>query len=59
VTHHDNALEFQISDNGPGIAPGDLGHLFERYWQAEKTRNIGSGLGIPIAKRLINAWAIR
>jgi signal transduction histidine kinase len=55
VTHHDNALEFQISDNGPGIAPGDLRHLFERYWQATKTRNMGSGLGLSIAKRLIEA----
>ena len=28
---------------------------FEQYWQAEKTKSVGSGLGLPIAKRLIEA----
>jgi len=50
-----SVLQFSIRDSGPGIAPGDLPHLFERYWQAEKMRSIGSGLGLPIAKRLIEA----
>lgn len=55
VAHCGSALKFSIRDSGPGIAPDDLPHLFERFWQAEKTRSIGSGLGLPIAKRLIEA----
>ena len=55
VRERDHALEFLIRDSGPGIEPGDLGHLFERYWQAEKTRSTRSGLGLPIAKQLIEA----
>ncbi|MEP7346468.1 MAG: GAF domain-containing sensor histidine kinase [Gemmatimonadaceae bacterium] len=55
VASRGGALEFTIRDNGPGIAPGDVAHLFERYWQATKTRGIGSGLGLPIAKRLVEA----
>ena len=50
-----SSLEFIIVDNGPGISPADLPHLFERFWQAENTRNLGSGLGLPIAKRLVEA----
>jgi signal transduction histidine kinase len=55
VTNVGAALAFSIVDDGPGIAAADLRHLFERYWQAHKTRAIGSGLGLPIAKRLIEA----
>ncbi len=55
VTECGSTLQFSIRDSGPGIAPDDLPHIFERYWQAEKTRAIGSGLGLPIAKRLIEA----
>ncbi|MGH7615689.1 MAG: GAF domain-containing sensor histidine kinase [Gemmatimonadaceae bacterium] len=49
------ALQFSIRDSGPGISPSDMPHIFDRYWQAEKTRSLGSGLGLPIAKRLIEA----
>lgn len=55
ATEHGPALEFIICDNGPGIAAEDLKHVFERYWQAQKTKCMGSGLGLPIAKRLIEA----
>jgi signal transduction histidine kinase/DNA-binding NarL/FixJ family response regulator len=44
---------FLVSDSGPGVAPGDLPHLFERFWQARHARNLGSGLGLTIAKGLV------
>lgn len=47
-----------VSDNGPGIASEDLPYIFERFWRAGKTRSPqggGSGLGLTIAKRLIQA----
>src|SRR4029077_1576129 len=42
-------------DEGPGIAPGDLPHLFERFYRGEKMRareDGGSGLGLPIVQGL-------
>ena len=44
-----------VSDNGPGIAPGDQLQVFERFKQvgAEGQRKRGTGLGLPITKRLV------
>src|SRR5690606_4801221 len=44
-----------VSDTGPGIAAHDMKHLFERYWQAKKTHELGSGLGLPICKGIVEA----
>jgi signal transduction histidine kinase len=55
VSEQGAAVEFTIRDNGPGIAPEDLPHLFDRYWQAKKVTRVGTGLGLPIAKRIIEA----
>ncbi|MEZ4666471.1 MAG: ATP-binding protein [Anaerolineae bacterium] len=51
-------IELSVSDNGPGILPEDIPHLFERFWRAEKSRNRatgGSGLGLAIVKQLVEA----
>jgi signal transduction histidine kinase len=44
-----------ISDNGPGISPQDLEHLFERHYRGEKalTEIPGTGLGLAIAQDLV------
>ncbi|MFC5407421.1 sensor histidine kinase [Cohnella soli] len=52
--HGDEAL-IAITDNGPGIKPEALPHLFERFYRAENSRNSGtggSGLGLAIAKQI-------
>jgi signal transduction histidine kinase len=46
---------FAVRDTGIGIAPEHLSRLFERYWQAEATAHKGRGLGLFIAKRLVEA----
>lgn len=44
-----------VKDTGPGIAPTDLPRLFERYWQAPRLLRAGSGLGLFIAKGIVEA----
>ncbi len=50
----DEAL-FTIADTGAGIPPENLPHLFDRFWQARETRRAGAGLGLYIAKGIIEA----
>jgi chemotaxis family two-component system sensor kinase Cph1 len=48
-------VTFAIRDTGPGIDPEQLSHLFNRYWQARKTAHAGTGLGLYIAKGIVEA----
>lgn len=52
---HDGAVMFRVSDTGRGIDPQDLPHLFDRFWQAPATKREGAGLGLPIAKGIVEA----
>ena len=47
-----------VADDGPGIAPDDLAHVFERLYVASAVpvrKESGSGLGLAIAKELVEA----
>jgi signal transduction histidine kinase len=46
---------FQVEDSGPGIPPADVEHLFDKFWQARKGDTRGVGLGLTIAKGLVEA----
>jgi PAS domain S-box-containing protein len=48
-------LRLTVRDSGPGIAPEDVPRLFERYWQAPRLLRAGSGLGLFIAKGIVEA----
>jgi signal transduction histidine kinase len=41
-----------VRDRGTGIAPADLPHVFEPYFTTKRT---GTGLGLPIAKNIVDA----
>jgi PAS domain S-box-containing protein len=44
-----------VKDSGSGIAAADLPRIFERNWQAPATASKGSGLGLFIAKGIVEA----
>ena len=45
-----------VTDQGIGIAPDDLPHIFDRFYRVGRMRNAeGFGLGLYVAKRLVEA----
>jgi two-component system OmpR family sensor kinase len=53
-----STIEITVTDTGVGIPPEDLEHIFERFYQVDKSRagkNRGVGLGLTIAKQIIEA----
>jgi len=56
VARHDDQVELTVKDNGRGIAPDFLPHVFERFRQQDSSRtraSFGLGLGLSIAKHLV------
>jgi PAS domain S-box-containing protein len=51
----DSAVRFLVSDTGQGVSEEHLPHLFDRYWQAKKDGRLGIGLGLSIAKGIVEA----
>jgi signal transduction histidine kinase len=50
------AVEFAVTDDGPGLGEEELEHVFERFWRAQsgETQAVGgTGLGLAIAKSLV------
>ncbi|HEX8695996.1 MAG TPA: ATP-binding protein [Longimicrobium sp.] len=45
-------VSIEVSDHGPGIAPGDLPRIWEDFVQLGDGEGRGTGLGLPIARRL-------
>lgn len=55
-----DVVELAVRDDGPGIEPDDLPHVFERFYRADpaRQRSTGSsGLGLAIVKALVDAHA--
>jgi PAS domain S-box-containing protein len=49
------SVRFTITDSGPGISEPDLPHIFERFWRAKSSAGMGVGLGLAIAKGIVEA----
>src|SRR5256885_3399296 len=57
---NDGRAVFTVADTGIGIAPGDLPHVFDRFWRADSARTrtserAGTGLGLAICKWIAEA----
>jgi heavy metal sensor kinase len=57
---NDGRAVFSVADTGIGIAPGDLPHVFDRFWRADSARTrtserAGTGLGLAICKWIAEA----
>ena len=48
-------VRFTVSDTGVGIARDDLEHLFDPFWQGRGAARMGAGLGLSIARGLVEA----
>jgi signal transduction histidine kinase len=49
----DHEIRFSVSDTGPGIPAADRDRVFEAYWRAPHTELPGAGLGLAIAKQIV------
>lgn len=51
-----SAVQITIKDNGCGIHPEDLHHIFKRFYRSRFSKDTqGIGLGLPLAKAIIEA----
>jgi signal transduction histidine kinase len=48
-------LEFWVADTGVGIDSDGLSHVFDRFWQKRKGERHSAGLGLPIARGIVEA----
>ena len=50
-------VELWVEDDGPGIEPDDIPHVFERFYTVSRAakRRVGSGLGLAIVHELVDA----
>lgn len=51
----DGEVCLTVRDSGRGIAGEDLAHIFDRFWQAHGRQRHGAGLGLWIAKGIVEA----
>jgi PAS domain S-box-containing protein len=52
---NDEVVRVMVSDTGQGISDEQMPHLFDRYWQAKRDGRLGIGLGLTIAKGIVEA----
>ena len=51
----DGRVQCSVADNGPGIPAGQIPRLFGKFWQAKRGDGRGVGLGLAIARGIVEA----
>jgi sigma-B regulation protein RsbU (phosphoserine phosphatase) len=51
----EGGVRFFVRDTGPGIPPENLSRLFDRFWTTKQGNPFGAGLGLAIAKGIVEA----
>jgi len=59
VSRSDGDAQFHVADTGPGLSEEQIGRLFERFWQGRPGDRRGVGLGLTIARGIVEAHAGR
>lgn len=55
LQHRNNRVYVSVTDNGPGIDPEDLPHIFDRYHKGKNSqRDSSTGLGLAIVKKILD-----
>ena len=55
MSHSNGEAQFQVSDTGPGLSQEQIGQLFQRFWQGRPGDRRGVGLGLTIARGIVEA----
>ena len=55
LTRHGGSYRIRFSDQGPGISPEHIGNLFQRFYRVPGQTGNGSGLGLFICKKIVEA----
>jgi signal transduction histidine kinase len=55
VASRPEEIELAVQDDGPGVRPEALPHVFERFWQSDGNERRGLGLGLYICEKIVEA----
>ena len=51
-----SVVQISVEDNGSGICPEDLHHIFKRFYRSRFSKDTqGIGLGLPLTKAIVEA----
>lgn len=50
-----SCVRFRVRDSGPGVAPEQRAHLFDPFWQGDPHDRRGVGLGLSIAREIVQS----
>ena len=60
LSEEKNVLELRVADNGKGISPEDLPHIFEAFYQGSNdSGTVGTGIGLSLVDSLVKAMGGR